>query len=339
MVTLEGLVTQHLKNFSFNRPAGCITALLGLSALEIHDLFQILALRTLPQDGQYLLDKQNVLNLPAKLQRIKAKQVAWIHPQLLLLDHQSVLQNLALPLQFAGIFKDQAINTMEPLIELFDLQHKLHCCPPELNPFQKIKLALARALLFKPKLLLIQNWTLHLPFHQMNHLAHLLRAWVQAAQSVILWQTTQLQAIKNAIDQITVFKNGRVIEDCGTTQFFSDPQTDIGQDLIREQTLLDLPLCLQQNLSMAEQNTHAPLIRLSFAGKTMQEPWLPILAEKFQLQVNIIQAYTEQLASMAYSVLVLQLIGKKEQLDQSIQFIKTKGFHVSVIGYLPAEAA
>ncbi|MFM8454500.1 MAG: NIL domain-containing protein [Gammaproteobacteria bacterium] len=336
LVLAQGLYSSMLVGLDLSLPVGSITGLLGKSKSEINNLLDVLSLRTGFYDGQYLLDNQNIAALPQPALDAKAKQIAFVKPELCLLKHKTLLQNLSLPLEQGGVPPDQTLISVQSILELFQLEDKINTYPDNLSRFQQIKLALARALLFNPKLLLLADITPQLASYQIRLLGHILQAWAQAAKSAVLWYTQNLNQIKFIIHQIAILQQGKIVEQSDVMQFLIDPKTELGHEIIKEQALRDLPSSIEQHLSAKEQDAHTPLIRLSFLGRTMEEPLIALLAQKFQLGVNIIQAYTEKLCTGTCSVFFIQLMGPKNNVSDSLTFLGTKGLNVDVIGYLPS---
>jgi putative ABC transport system ATP-binding protein len=137
-----------------------IVALRGPSGSGKSTLLNILGCLDRPSRGRYWLGGKDVSTLDATAQAwVRLHYIGFIFQTFHLIAHSTALENVALPLHYAGVPKGKAHETARALLDRVGLGHRLDHRPNQLSGGQRQRVAVARALACKPRLILADEPT------------------------------------------------------------------------------------------------------------------------------------------------------------------------------------
>ena len=199
-----------LTDLSLQVDRGSYVAVRGRSGSGKSTLLSLIGGLALPTEGTIQVDGQNIAALsPAERAAYRASKVGFVFQMFHLLPYLNVLDNVLLA---AADERRQACRQRATeLLEEFGLQPRLTHRPAELSAGERQRVAMARALLNQPPLLLADEPTGNLDSENASALLDLLDRFQQAGGTVLL-ATHDPQAAERAGRQV-VLERGKVIED------------------------------------------------------------------------------------------------------------------------------
>ena len=149
-----------LKGISLDILKNEYVALMGPSGSGKSTLMNILGCLDSPTAGTYVLNGHDVSTMPDnQLAEIRNKEIGFVFQQFNLLPRLSALENVALPLVYAGISKKQRHEMAMEVLRKVDLLERSHHKPNELSGGQCQRVAIARALVNNPSMILADEPT------------------------------------------------------------------------------------------------------------------------------------------------------------------------------------
>lgn len=156
-----GKQTIHvLKELQFSINKNEYVALMGPSGSGKSTLMNILGCLDTPSSGKYILNKQDVSSLSDdELAEIRNKEIGFVFQTFNLLPRSSALDNVALPLVYAGMGKEEREKRALEVLDQVGLGDRVQHKPNELSGGQRQRVAVARAMVNKPSIILADEPT------------------------------------------------------------------------------------------------------------------------------------------------------------------------------------
>lgn len=149
-----------LKNINLEVKKGEFIAIIGASGSGKSTLMNIIGLLDHPTSGTYILDGQDSSDFGEDyLAKIRNEKIGFVFQSFNLLARTSAWDNVALPLIYAGISRSQRLQRAREVLERVGLGDKLESHPNQLSGGQQQKVAIARALVNNPELILADEPT------------------------------------------------------------------------------------------------------------------------------------------------------------------------------------
>jgi ABC-type lipoprotein export system ATPase subunit len=140
--------------------AGERIAIMGRSGSGKSTLLNILGCLDQPTTGKYLVEGEDVAGLAdGPLSRLRRTTIGFVFQSFHLLPSMTVVENVALPMEYANVAPDVQRARAVELLHLVGLEHRLDHKPHELSGGERQRTAIARALANRPRLLLADEPT------------------------------------------------------------------------------------------------------------------------------------------------------------------------------------
>ncbi|EGU62553.1 ABC transporter, ATP-binding protein [Streptococcus mitis bv. 2 str. SK95] len=151
---------QVLKNINLEIGEGEFVAIMGPSGSGKSTLMNTIGMLDTPTSGEYYLEGQEVARLGEKqLAQVRNQQIGFVFQQFFLLSKMDAVQNVELPLIYAGVPAAQRRKLAEEYLSKVELTDRIHHLPSELSGGQKQRVAIARALVNDPSIILADEPT------------------------------------------------------------------------------------------------------------------------------------------------------------------------------------
>ena len=151
---------QVLKDVHLEVEEGEFVAIMGPSGSGKSTLMNIIGMLDRPTSGEYYLEGEEVAKLSEKkLAKVRNQQIGFVFQQFFLLSKLNALQNVELPLIYAGVSQSKRKALAEQYLKKVELEKRMHHLPSELSGGQKQRVAIVRALVNHPSIILADEPT------------------------------------------------------------------------------------------------------------------------------------------------------------------------------------
>lgn len=201
---------QVLKGITMQIQRNEYVALMGPSGSGKSTLMNILGCLDSPSSGTYVLNGHDVSMMPDnELAEIRNKEIGFVFQQFNLLPRLTALENVALPLVYAGFSKKQRTEMAMEVIKKVDLESRHHHKPNEMSGGQCQRVAIARALVNNPAIILADEPTGNLDTKTSYEIMNIFSKIHEDGNTVVL--VTHEEDISNYAHRIIRLRDG-VIE-------------------------------------------------------------------------------------------------------------------------------
>ena len=201
-----------LNGVSLNIEKGEYVALMGPSGSGKSTLMNILGCLDTPTSGSYLLNGKFVSErTESELAAIRNKEIGFVFQSFNLLPRQTALENVQLPLVYAGFKKEERVARAEKVMQQVDLSNRQNHRPNELSGGQRQRVAVARALVNEPSIILADEPTGNLDSKTSFEIMELFEAIHQQGNTIIL--VTHEEDIAQRAKRIVRLRDGGIESD------------------------------------------------------------------------------------------------------------------------------
>lgn len=206
-----------LKDIFLTINSGEMVAIMGSSGSGKSTVMNILGCLDQPSLGSYRLEGQEIAKLsPSAQAMLRNKKLGFVFQSFNLLPRLNALQNVELPLVYAGVPAERRRQIAGEALEKVGLAHRINHRPKELSGGQQQRVAIARALVNRPQLILADEPTGNLDSQSSMEIMALFQELNQSGITVIL--VTHEPDIAEYTRRIIRFRDGKIISDLPVAQ-------------------------------------------------------------------------------------------------------------------------
>ena len=194
--------------------AGEYVAIMGPSGSGKSTLMNIIGCLDVPTSGTYILDGENIAGkTDAELSALRNRTIGFVFQNFNLLPRESALDNVALPMLYAGVHRRERMERARKALERVGLGDRIHFKPTQLSGGQKQRVAIARAIVMKPSLLLADEPTGALDTASGEQVMELFRQLNEEGVTIVM--ITHEQEIANHAHRQLMIRDGRLSDHKG----------------------------------------------------------------------------------------------------------------------------
>ena len=200
-------VTRVLKNVSLDVNEGDYLAIMGPSGSGKTTLMNLIGCLDVPTSGSYLLGEREITKCSGKeLADVRNKEIGFVFQSFNLLPKLTALDNVALPLLYGGVKKEERRERARAALETVGLSDRIDHRPDQLSGGQCQRVAIARAIVGKPRLLLADEPTGALDSASGAQVMELFHQLHDSGSTIIM--ITHDRGIAHHADTIMTIKDG-----------------------------------------------------------------------------------------------------------------------------------
>ena len=331
MISIEGLRKHFTSNknkitavddLTLTIQEGEIFGVIGYSGAGKSTFVRMLNRLEEPSAGRIVIGDQEITALNNKQLRLTRQDIGMIFQHFNLLWSRTVKDNIAFPLEIAGLSKQERDERVEELIGLVGLSGRENAYPSQLSGGQKQRVGIARSLANNPKVLLCDEATSALDPETTNSILDLLVDINEKLGLTIILITHEMHVIRKICNRVAVMEDGKVVEHGDVLDVFLKPKELVTKKFV------------EQVMGVSEENDgvnhfihtydKGQIIQLHFVGETANQALISQVAKEFSVDINILQGKITQTQRGAYGTLFVQIDGDPDEVEKVVNYITTE---------------
>ncbi|WP_242271251.1 methionine ABC transporter ATP-binding protein [Bacillus cereus group sp. BfR-BA-01310] len=310
---------------------GEIFGVIGYSGAGKSSLIRLFNQLEKPTSGQITIAYRVISAITGNELRKARQEIGMIFQHFNLLWSRTVRENIAFPLEIAGVDKAERRKRVDELIHLVGLEGRGDAYPSQLSGGQKQRVGIARALANNPQVLLCDEATSALDPETTDQILDLLLDINKRLGLTIVLITHEMHVIRKICNRVAVMERGKIVESGPVLDVFRNPQQDITKRFVQQ--LTDSEDTNETIESLIEKYPDGKVIRLQFIGEAVERPVLQRLMQRSDIEVSILQGNIAQTNNGSYGSLVVHLNGEETAIQQAIEGIHQDQVELEVIAH------
>ena len=296
---------------------GDIFGIIGFSGAGKSTLVRCINLLERPDSGSVLIDGQDLTKLSANELRATRKKIGMIFQHFNLMPSRTVFDNVAFALKGSGLSRMQVREKVEKLLRLVEIADKAD---------------IARALANDPGILLCDEATSALDPQTTKQILALLKNLNESLGITVVIIAHQMSVVKEICSHVAVMDRGSVVEQGETFSVFANPQHPLTRDFISTTSnLKKIHELIESRSPAVALKTGERIIKLSYTERSVSEPLISSLTQKFGILLNIIFADVDIVQGAPIGGTVAIVSGEQASIEAAIQYLASKNVSVEVL--------
>ena len=205
-------IVYALNHVTVNFEQGKFTSIVGPSGSGKSTLMNILGCLDRPTSGEYYLEGKNIANYTDdELARTRNRRIGFVFQSFNLLSRLTAVENVALPLIYAGVNLEERTRRAEQALTNVGLGTRMYHKPNEMSGGQRQRVAIARALINNPAIIMADEPTGNLDTKSTLEIIDIFEKLNQEGKTVIM--VTHEPELAAMTQRILVMRDGRLTEE------------------------------------------------------------------------------------------------------------------------------
>ncbi|RHW42669.1 methionine ABC transporter ATP-binding protein [Neobacillus notoginsengisoli] len=327
--TKQGTLTA-VDNVNLEINEGEIFGVIGYSGAGKSTLIRMLNKLESPTEGSITIAGREISKIKGAELRKARQEISMIFQHFNLLWSRTVRENIAFPLEIAGVSGAERKRRVDELIKLVGLEGRESAYPSQLSGGQKQRVGIARALANNPKVLLCDEATSALDPQTTDSILELLVDINKRLGLTIVLITHEMHVIRKICHRVAVMENGGIVELGPVLDVFRNPKQPITKRFVQQVTEPEETKDTVEHL--IKRYPTGSVIQLTFVGETVEQPLITNLVRNYAITANILQGKISQTQSGSYGSLFIHLDGPEQEVQNALEYIRSQQIGVEVIG-------
>lgn len=329
LISIEGLSKNYttdeqkitaVDDLTLHINEGEIFGVIGYSGAGKSTFVRLLNRLEEPSAGQVFMEQKEITALNTKDLRNARQEIGMVFQHFNLLWSRTVKENIAFPLEIAGVEKKKREERAMELIELVELSGREDAYPSQLSGGQKQRIGIARALANNPKVLLCDEATSALDPETTTSILNLLVDINQQFGLTIILITHEMHVIRKICHQVAVMEEGRIVEQGEVLDVFTNPKQPVTKNFVNQ--VMGNSDDQGDITDLLEMYNEGSIIRFHFSGEAAKQSLVSQLVKQFDIDINILQGKITQTRDGAYGTLIVQIYGEQAAFQEAINFVE-----------------
>ncbi|PSL44425.1 D-methionine transport system ATP-binding protein [Salsuginibacillus halophilus] len=317
-----------VQNVELSIEEGEIFGIIGYSGAGKSTLVRMLNMLEPPTSGSVEVSGQDLTKLRGQKLREARQDIGMIFQHFNLLWSRTVAENIAFPLEVAGVDKAERETRVHELVGLVGLEGRESAYPSQLSGGQKQRVGIARALANRPKVLLCDEATSALDPETTDSILQLITNINQELGLTVVMITHEMHVIRKVCHKVAVMENGGVVEQGPVLDVFQRPQQEVTKGFVKQIAAPDDEQAEAEGIAPPERGQ---LARLSFVGASAGEPVVSRLIRTVEVDVNILQGRLATTVEGSYGTMLVHIDGTAKAVEEAFQYLEKAGVEAEVV--------
>ncbi len=222
-----------LRGIDLSVREGEFVTLLGASGCGKTTILRIIAGLAAPDGGQVLLQGRDVVNDPPEKRNVNT-----VFQSYALFPHMTVWQNVAYALKIRGVSKREIAQRVHDALGMVQMEGSEKKTPAQLSGGQRQRVAIARSLINRPKVLLLDEPLGALDLQLRRQMQYELRKLHQQLGTTFIYVTHDQEEAINMSDRIVVLRGGRIEQQGAPNDIYDHPRTSYAAQFVGSANVL-----------------------------------------------------------------------------------------------------
>ena len=323
---------EALRDVSLSVKQGEVFGIIGYSGAGKSTLVRVINLLERPDLGRVRMGGQDLTAMNPRELRQARRKIGMIFQHFSLLPSRTVSGNIAFPLKYTGLSKEEIQAKVTTLLNLVELSDKASAYPSQLSGGQKQRVAIARALAADPRVLLCDEATSALDPQTTLSILRLLKKVNEQLGITIVIITHEMAVIKEICDRVAVMEGGRVVELGTVFEVFASPREEITRRFIETTgTMHRVQEMIDGDSPILRLAPGELLVRLQYAQRSPSAPMVSLVSRRFDIDLNILFGNVEIIGGSPLGALVVVASGEANKVQEALAYMMEQNVKVEVL--------
>ena len=323
---------EALRDVSLSIKQGEVFGIIGYSGAGKSTLVRVINLLERPDLGRVRMGGQDLTAMNPRELRQARRKIGMIFQHFSLLPSRTVSGNIAFPLKYTGLSKEEIQAKVTTLLNLVELSDKASAYPSQLSGGQKQRVAIARALAADPRVLLCDEATSALDPQTTLSILRLLKKVNEQLGITIVIITHEMAVIKEICDRVAVMEGGRVVELGTVFEVFASPREEITRRFIETTgTMHRVQEMIDGDSPILRLAPGELLVRLQYAQRSPSAPMVSLVSRRFDIDLNILFGNVEIIGGSPLGALVVVASGEANKVQEALAYMMEQNVKVEVL--------